>query len=270
MVLCMDENGRIYQASRDSAKGDGVESIESSVSDFGVNLYQNPYTQAVNENVAQIRAIQAADEQEKMSGIRSKKAHAKAKANAYRRTENEMKKQSMNRGALAEEAILQGMGSADFDQLSIVDANYGKVHQAILQGMGRKPHMGESQYISNEVYQDPFEYEQYSLANDAYNKHGEQMIKNEEFYKAAQTLKTSTNSEGTVDNQAKNLLQALNEGELYFESEDEANAFNKLSVQEQTKYLKTHPDVYGAEESQKSISKTAMIVGAAALIYLLK
>lgn len=269
MVLCMDENGRIYQASRDSAKGGGVEAVEVAAQDYGVNLYQNPYQAAVNENVKQINAIKIAEQKEDLINMGHARAQKRNKEMSLRRAESEIKKEASMRPKLVEEAVMQGMNGADFDQLSIVDSNYGKVHAAILQGMGRRPQMGDSQYISDQVYQDPFEYQQYSIANKAYVAHGEQEIKNQEFYKAAVALPVA-NSKGVVDDRAKRLLTALNEGELYFETEDEANAYNKLSLEEQKKYLQAHPEVYGEEEAAKTISKTALVIGAAAIIYLLK
>lgn len=262
MMLCMDEYGRIYQASVDHANATGVERLPDAVSDFGVNSYQNPYLKTMIEAGNEAKMLQ------NVQAIEDKKEEAMGhhrramKKEAMRRAENEIKHDRMNRAELVEEAVLAGLGSADFDQLSIVDAQYGPRHQAMLQSMGMKPQLGEVPYLKDASYSNPLEVEQASLRQEATKEMITQRLSDQRFQEEAQHLKNLPDS--YKDQEAQIMLQG--EGEIYFDTEDEALAYDKMSKAQQDAYIKERGVDVGAEPS-KPMNKVALAAGILAAIF---
>lgn len=270
-VLCMDNEGRIYVASRDKADGSGVESIPAADSDYGANLYQNPYLETSNAALKEAKMLQEtqvmADAQSERAMIQKKKvaAHALRSQNAS------LEKSEKQKNELLAEGVMQGFhGNADFNELHIVDENYGKVHAAALQGLGYRPSMGDTPLLKDVQFSNQLELSQAAL-NDKYIKEViTQNLKDQVFYKSEARL--SVLPESTIDKNANALL--IGEGEMYFDTEDEAKAFQKLNAVQQSSYQSKGaeylPDSNAPVEDSSGISSKAKTIAAiAAALYLL-
>ena len=233
MMLCMDENGRVYQASVDHSNGQGVERMADTVSDFGVNSLQNPYvatTRDANREAKMLQSVQVIEDQN-LAAQKQKNNHNKKQA--FIRAEQELEMSRSQNNELMTEAVLAGMGSPDFDQLSIVDDQYGPRHQAVLQGLGMVPTMGDKPYLRSVDFSNPMEIEQAALIKMATNEVVTQKLSQQKFQDAGKDIENLPGS--YKDQEAQIMLQG--EGEIFFDNEDDAKTYNKLSRDQQEKFL---------------------------------
>lgn len=145
MFLCMDEYGNVYQAASHRADGRGVEKLPSVVSESRDNTLDNSFKKndaKIQSEHKQLKALNASSDAHQMAMHRKRSNHAK-----YMAMMNHAKTEAMiskpNQKAMYNQAMDKKMGQADFDRLSIVDANYNSKHMAALQyqneKMGTKP-----------------------------------------------------------------------------------------------------------------------------------
>ena len=252
--LCMDENGNVYVAATHRSDGQGVESKPEEAESFASQLVQNPYLSQEAEAAKESSALAALNKHQ--DGLTKKQAlYAKAKRtklSGHRELSHSAKDKLLG------EALAQQMGSADFDQLSIVDAQYGARHAAMLQSMGEVPVDTDLKYINEAEYVSPLEFEQLkmkSLSNDliAHDMRAKLINQSQE--------QVSAPSKSSLDAKAQEILS----GEISFETEDEANLFEKMSTAQKLSYLK-------AREASSSSSRKSDIIkygGAALLAWLI-
>jgi hypothetical protein len=277
-VLCMDECGRIYVASRDSASGKGVESIPETSQDYGVNLYQNPYLDTASKSLVEARMNAETNKIQDAQALSYKQAtSAKAKFMSQSQAIADQKTPAQKQDLIAE-AIMQGMqGTADFNQLHIEDQQYGARHQAILQGLGYAPRMGDVPYLKSVAPSNALEESQYKMQLQAANSTATAQAAQDAYYADSKDVPLNSIPESEPAPDAQALL--IGEGEIYFDTEAEANAYAKMTVAQQGKYVA--PTSSYADESgmippislpgaKAALSnKNLMIYGAIAAAYLL-
>lgn len=252
--LCMDEDGNVYVAATHRSDGLGVESKPESQESFASQLVQNPYLSQEAAVAKESTALAALNKYQ--DGMTKKQAlYARAK-----RTKLSGRKELSHsaKDKLLGEALAQQMGSADFDQLSIVDAQYGARHAAMLQNMGEVPVDTDLKYISEAEYVSPLEFEQIKMKNMSNDLIAHETLMSKINQSQEQV---SAPSKSSLDAKAQEILS----GEISFETEDEANLFEKMSTAQKLSYLR-------AREAASTSSRKSDIIkygGAALLAWLL-
>lgn len=263
--LCMDEDGNVYVAATHRSDGLGVESKPESQESFASQLVQNPYlSQEVeaSKETAQLAALNR--HQDDMTKKQALYARAKrTKLSGHRELSHGAKDKLLG------EALAQQMGSADFDQLSIVDAQYGARHAAMLQNMGEVPVDTDLKYISEAEYVSPLEFEQIKMKNMSNDLIAHETLMSKINQSQEQV---SAPSKSSLDAKAQEILS----GEISFETEDEAKIFAAMPHGQQIAYLRAKKgETYLASTSEASATapiasnKTMVYGGIALLMYLL-
>jgi hypothetical protein len=248
MILCMDQNGNIYQASSDHAHPNGVEKVPEVVANHGTQTgIKNPYLEGSKKIEAQAKSLQAYNQ-----AVDRAEVARKAKAEAHRKlhAENQRRIAALEKKLqpqLVEEAVMRGMSGADFNQLDIKDAEYYKREAAVLQGMRGTPSYTHQKYIG-EVPVNALEADAAKLKAQATAMVVNEQVMKKNFDNQVQYTKSATMLPTTK--------------ELYFASEEEAKAYDKMTPQARAAWIKK------SEAEGKSTLSPAMIALALAAGYL--
>lgn len=265
----MDEDGNVYVAATHRSDGQGVESRPIESADFAEANFQNPYLKQEGEARKEGKALSILNKAIDSHESYSKSVQAQRQKKLKQLQSAAIEALNANQDKLLAKAITQQMSGADFDQLAIVDAQYGARHAAILQNMGEMPRLSDMGYIQDGEYVSPEEVEQIKMTSLASNK-----ILNAAKQQAL--LSEKENYEAPINSTIAPDVQKLLEGELNFDSEDEAKLFASMSHGQQIAYLRAKKgDTYLPSTSEASAiaplanNKIAMYGGIALLAYLL-
>lgn len=261
--LCMDEYGNVYVAATHRSDGQGVEARPETVKDFADPGFQNPYLaqdNSAHKEGAMVKAV--ADNIDKQNEAISGQMRQIKKARA-RREMRGLELGRMKHDSLLAEAITQQLAGADFNQLAIVDAQYGAKHLAMLEGMGEAVADSDLNYIQD-AEMSQLEYDQAQMTKMSTNQIMSE-AKKRALLSEKENYAAPVNS--TIDRDAQLALT----GEINFDSEDEAKMYLKLTPSQQASYLKSRksaeylPSTSEASAQALPVSSTALKAGAALL-----
>lgn len=258
MFLCMDEKGNYYQAAQHRSDGKGVEKMAQTVQGFGEGYFDKSVKDMGSQIEREGKILTDYNmKQDKYEEIRKKKEEAHRKLHAAEQKkirEIEYRLQSK----MVENAVMKSMQGADFDQLSIVDSNYGKVHEAYVQ-TSRNIRQTDQKYIGNAMYANQLEVEQAQMLTKANQMSIQDRIrKQQEESAVSRPLLNSTRDQ---------LMQNLLEGEIMFSTEEEAKAFDKMNQADRLRWLKRQQAMEAEEAASKSnVLPFALAAGVALLL----
>lgn len=182
MYLCMDDNGKIYQAASYRSDGRGFEKMPAKA-DSGDLCLGSPYLNQENMSKNEWAMLKSYNAQQDEMDLKAQIARKQIAQNrAWRAQQEDMKMQiPAYKNHLTKEAAVQAMSGADFSTNSIWGYSSNKhanglgrsnnevlIEAAMLQSMGEVPSAANTQEISTAVVNvDPYEIEQYYLAQEA-------------------------------------------------------------------------------------------------------
>jgi hypothetical protein len=244
MYLCMDDNGRLYQAASYRADGRGFETLPQEVDSGDLCLSSPNIRQAQNSTNewAMLKSVNALEDE---ADLRADYARRHAKRAAYQREQQEQMRMQIPsyKSKLTNDAAIQTMAGADFSTNSIWGQSSGKFanglgrtndeilrEAAILQSMGEIPTDANTAEINTAtVNVDPYEIEQYYL-----NQQAGKMVQSE-------TEKIALQKEREIyeEKAMKSKLQAIDSTQDSVLAEKSGDVYLDDEQEKTTKTLKT-------------------------------
>jgi hypothetical protein len=136
----MDEYGNVYQAASHRADGRGVERMPSVVSESRDNTLDGSFKKndaKIQSEHKQLRALNASSDAHDLAMNKKQQDHKSQWLKAKNASDEHLVSKNTQM-SMYNEAKQAQMGQADFDRLSIVDANYNAKHMAALQFANEK------------------------------------------------------------------------------------------------------------------------------------